>query len=363
MAHLVIAAGGTGGHIFPALAVADALRASGDTVSWLGTAEGLEARVVPEAGYDLDTLSVAGLRGNGAGRWLAAPWRLSRAVFGARRVLAQRGADAVLGMGGFAAGPGGVAARLTGRPLVIHEQNASAGLTNRALARMRPARVLAAFPGAFPERVGATVTGNPVRADIAALPEPAARFQGREGPLRILVLGGSQGALALNRTVPAAVAAMERSGEVEVHHQAGQREQEEARATYAEAGVTAEVVPFIEDMAAAYGWADLVIARSGALTVAELAAAGVGSLLVPFPHAVDDHQTRNAAYLADVGAAQLWPQDQLEVANLARALDEVAADAARGRGGLRAMATAARKRARPEAAETVAAICREVSHG
>ncbi|MFP4694973.1 undecaprenyldiphospho-muramoylpentapeptide beta-N-acetylglucosaminyltransferase, partial [Thiohalospira sp.] len=284
-------------------------------------------------------------------------------VLGARGVLARRGADAVLGMGGFAAGPGGVAARLAGRPLVIHEENASAGLTNRSLARLRPARVLSAFPGAFPERVAATVTGNPVRADIAALPEPAVRFAERTGPLRLLVLGGSQGALALNRTVPQAVAAMDQRGEVVVHHQAGRREREEAQATYREAGVSAEVVPFIEDMAAAYEWADLVIARSGALTVSELAAAGVGSLLVPFPHAVDDHQTRNAAYLADVGAAQLWPQDQLEPANLARALDEVAADAARGRGGLRAMAGAARKRARPEAAETVAAICREVSHG
>ncbi|MGM0412304.1 MAG: undecaprenyldiphospho-muramoylpentapeptide beta-N-acetylglucosaminyltransferase, partial [Pseudomonadota bacterium] len=281
MAHLVIAAGGTGGHVFPALAVADALRASGDTVSWLGTAEGLEARVVPEAGYDLDTLSVAGLRGNGAGRWLAAPWRLTRAVLGARRILAQRGADAVLGMGGFAAGPGGLAARLTGRPLIIHEQNASAGLTNRALARLRPARVLAAFPGAFPDRVPATITGNPVRTDIASLPAPAARFADRTGPLRLLVLGGSQGALALNRTVPRAVAAMQHRGEVTVHHQAGQREREEAQATYDEAGVSAEVVPFVEDMASAYGWADLVIARSGALTVAELAAAGVGSLLVP----------------------------------------------------------------------------------
>jgi UDP-N-acetylglucosamine--N-acetylmuramyl-(pentapeptide) pyrophosphoryl-undecaprenol N-acetylglucosamine transferase len=318
-APVLIMAGGTGGHVFPALAIARALRLRNEAVVWLGTERGLESRVVPPEGIALEKVRVQGLRGKGLRSWILAPLRIVVAVADAVRVLRRCQPKVVLGMGGYTAGPGGVAAWLLRRPLVIHEQNAVAGLTNRLLAGFAR-EVLEAFPGSFSASVKTKVTGNPVRADIAALPPPAERFAGRHGRLRLLVLGGSQGARALNETVAAAVALLPPDQRPEIRHQSGDATRPVAEAAYRTAAVDALVVPFISDMAEAYGWADVVLARSGALTVAELAAAGVGAVLVPFPAATDDHQTRNAAFLVDAGAATLLPQPELTAERLAAEL-------------------------------------------
>ncbi len=357
---ILIMAGGTGGHVFPALAVADALRARGATVSWLGTRAGIEARVVPAAGLPIRFLSIRGLRGKGALGWALAPLRLSRALVQAVGVLWRERPHAVLGMGGFVTGPGGVAARLLRRPLLIHEQNAVAGLTNRLLAPFA-SRVLEAFPGTFPAARHALHTGNPVRGPITALPAPQVRFTGRQGPLRLLVIGGSLGAEALNRTLPEALGQLDTAQRPQVWHQSGERLFEAARGYYRAAGVEARVVPFIEDMAAAYAWADLVLCRAGALTVTELANAGVAALLVPYPHAVDDHQTHNAESLVRAGAAQLLPQTRFDAVALREHLHAFAG--AQGRERLLEMAGAARALARPQAAEEVAKLCLEVAHG
>ena len=354
-AAVVIMAGGTGGHVFPALAVAERLRARGIAVSWLGTRRGIEADLVPRAGFEIDWISVGGLRGKGLLGWLLAPLKLALALGQALAALRRRRPDAVLGLGGFASGPGGVAARLLALPLVIHEQNAVAGLTNRLLARIAN-RVLEAFPGTFPAARGAVATGNPVRAEIAALPNPEVRLAGRDGALRLLVLGGSQGAGALNALVPAAAARL--PGRLAIRHQCGRAGFDATQAAYAAGGIAAEVLPFIDDMAAAYAWADLVLCRAGALTVAEVAAAGVGALLVPFPHAVDDHQTRNAGYLVERGAGRLLPQAGLDAERLAADLAALAED----RAGLLAMARAARAAARPDATALVAAHCLRAAH-
>lgn len=354
MMRVMIMAGGTGGHVFPALAVAAELRARGAEVFWLGTRQGLEAKVVPAAGIGMEWVSVSGLRGKGAMAWLLAPWRLLWAALQVLAVMLRQRPVVVLGMGGFVTGPGGVMTWLLRKPLVIHEQNAIAGLTNRLLAPLAQ-RVLEAFPGTFHGK-NVVHTGNPVRRAIAELPAPEDRFAGRSGALRLLVLGGSLGARALNEVVPAAIAQM--SSRPEVWHQAGNRHLDEALDHYRNVAVTARVEPFIDDMAAAYAWADLVVCRAGALTVAELAAAGVGAILVPYPHAVDDHQTRNAAYLADVGAAAVIQQRELTRDGLCELL---ASRADRSR--LLAMAQAARRLAQPQAAATVAALCWEAAHG
>ncbi len=350
---VAIAAGGTGGHVYPGLAVAEALRAEGHRVVWLGTRNGLEGRVVPAAGLDAEWLEIGGLRGKGAATLVAGPWRLAWAVAAAARALRRWRPDVVLGLGGYVAGPVGVAARMARLPLVVHEQNARAGLTNRALARLSRRGL-----NGFPEALGrGEWVGNPTRAALHRLPSPAERFAARDDAPRLLVLGGSQGAQALNRAVPAAVAACERP--VQVWHQAGEATRAEAEAGYRQAGLDADVVPFIEDMAAAYGWADLVVARAGALTVAELAAAGVPALLVPLPWAVDDHQSANAELLRSVGGARVVPQDAVANGALAEQLPALLAD----RPGLAEMATAARSVARPDAAERVARICLEVIDG
>jgi UDP-N-acetylglucosamine--N-acetylmuramyl-(pentapeptide) pyrophosphoryl-undecaprenol N-acetylglucosamine transferase len=351
-APVLIMAGGTGGHVFPALAVARALRLRNEEVVWLGTERGLESRVVPAEGIPLEKIRVRGLRGKGLLSWLLAPLRVLVAVADAIRVVRRCRPKVVLGMGGYTAGPGGLAAWLLRRPLVIHEQNAVAGLTNRLLAGFAR-EVLQAFPGAFSASVKTRVTGNPVRADIASLPEPARRFSGRTGPLRLLVLGGSQGARALNETVAGAIALLPADTRPEVRHQAGEATRPVAEAAYRAAGVEARVLPFISDMAEAYGWADLVLARSGALTVAELAAAGVGAVLVPFPAAVDDHQTRNAAFLVDAGAATLLPQSELTAGRLAAELQ-----AYLDRPELRLQrAERARALALPQATDVIVGIC------
>jgi UDP-N-acetylglucosamine--N-acetylmuramyl-(pentapeptide) pyrophosphoryl-undecaprenol N-acetylglucosamine transferase len=351
-APVLIMAGGTGGHVFPALAIARALRQRNEAVVWLGTDRGLEARVVPTEDIPLETVRVQGLRGKGLLSWIAAPLRILVAVADAVRVLRRCQPKVVLGMGGYTAGPGGVAAWLLRRPLVIHEQNAVAGLTNRLLAGFAR-EVLEAFPGSFSAGVKTRVTGNPVRADIIALPPPAERFAGRYGRLRLLVLGGSQGARALNETVAAAVALLPPEHRPEIRHQAGDATRPVAEAAYRNAAVDARVVSFINDMAEAYAWADLVLARSGALTVAELAAAGVGAVLVPFPAATDDHQTRNAAFLVDAGAATLLPQAGLTAERLAAELRTYIGD----RDLALTRARKARALAMPGATEAIVGAC------
>ncbi len=353
---ILIMAGGTGGHVFPALAIARALRLRNEAVVWLGTERGLESRVVPAEGIPFEQIRVRGLRGKGVLSWLMAPVRLLVAVSDALRVVRRCRPKVVLGMGGYTAGPGGLAAWLLRRPLVIHEQNAVAGLTNRLLAGFAR-EVLEAFPGSFSASPKTTmktrVTGNPVRADIAALPLPARRFAERSGPLRLLVLGGSQGAQALNAVVAPAIALLPATARPLIRHQAGAATHAVAEAAYRDAGILATVHSFIEDMAEAYGWADVVLARSGALTVAELAAAGVAAILVPFPAAVDDHQTRNAGYLVDAGAATLVPQSELTPARLAAELQPYLAT----RHVALARGEQARALAKPDATDTIVAAC------
>lgn len=349
---IMIAAGGTGGHVFPGLAVAQVLRARGHEVVWMGTPDSFEARTVPQQGIELRLVRVKGLRGKGALSWLGAPLRLLRALLDASAVLRAERPDVLLGMGGFAAGPGGLAAWLSRRPLVIHEQNSIAGLTNRLLARIAR-RVLEAFPGTF---AGAETVGNPVRPGFAELADPAQRLAARGLPGQVLVIGGSLGAKALNEMVPAALALMPAAQRPRVRHQGG-RTVAAAQAAYAQHGVQGEVSAFIEDMPAAYAWADLVICRAGASTVAELAAAGCAALLVPYPHAVDDHQTRNGQYLVDAGAALMVPEHMLSPALLAEMLGGLL----QRREQLATMGQAARKAAWPDAVNTIANVCLEVA--
>jgi UDP-N-acetylglucosamine--N-acetylmuramyl-(pentapeptide) pyrophosphoryl-undecaprenol N-acetylglucosamine transferase len=345
-------AGGTGGHVFPALALARLLRQRSLEVVWLGTRRGLEARLVPTEQIPIEWLSVGGLRGKGALTLLAAPFRLALALLQALGVMWRHRPLAVVGLGGFVTGPGGVAAWLARAPLIIHEQNAVAGFTNRCLAHLAR-EVLAAFPGSFGADTHARVIGNPVRREIAATAAPGVRFAGRSGATRILVIGGSQGAVRLNTIVPSALARLAATVPVQVRHQAGAGRQEAARQNYDAAGLKAEVTPFIDDMAAAYAWADLVICRAGALTVSELAAAGLGAVLVPFPAAVDDHQTSNARYLVNEGAAVLIADRELSVERLWSELVKLCT----GREKLLAMAERARSLARPQAADELAQAC------
>ncbi|WP_238382822.1 undecaprenyldiphospho-muramoylpentapeptide beta-N-acetylglucosaminyltransferase [Cognatilysobacter segetis] len=344
-ADVMILAGGTGGHIFPGLAVAHELRRRGIAVGWLGSEGGMETRLVPQHGIDVDTIAIRGVRGKGIATLIRAPFKLLSAVSAARAVLSRRGPQAVISFGGFAAGPGGLAAKLAGIPLYVHEQNRAPGMTNRVLSKMAR-RVLTGFPGTFASEA---VVGNPVREAIAQVAPPSQRFDGRSGPLRLLVLGGSQGAAALNRDVPAALASLGDRARWQVRHQCGETMVDAATAAYRDAGVDASVEPFIADMAAAYAEADLVVCRAGALTLAELCAVGVASVLVPFPQAVDDHQTKNAQFLVERGAARLLPQGAHLAAQLADTLDSLGS-----RDALRPMADAARALARPDAAVRVA---------
>jgi UDP-N-acetylglucosamine--N-acetylmuramyl-(pentapeptide) pyrophosphoryl-undecaprenol N-acetylglucosamine transferase len=355
-APILIMAGGTGGHVFPALAVARALLARNEQVVWLGTELGIEARLVPAEGIELERVRVKGLRRRGFAAWLTAPLQIVLAVWEALRILRRRRPKLVLGMGGYTAGPGGLASWLLRIPLLIHEQNAVAGLTNRLLANFAR-EVLEAFPGSFSADLKTRLTGNPVRHDITALPAPDVRLGGRSGPLRLLVLGGSQGAKALNEILGPAVALIAEAERPVIRHQTGESTYGVAEVAYRRAGVQASLHAFIADMAEAYGWADLVIARSGALTVAELAAAGVGAILVPYPAAVDDHQTRNAAYLVDAGAATLIPQDELDAERLAAELQRHIDD----RALVMQRARSARAQAKPDATADIVARCLAIS--
>jgi UDP-N-acetylglucosamine--N-acetylmuramyl-(pentapeptide) pyrophosphoryl-undecaprenol N-acetylglucosamine transferase len=349
---VMITTGGTGGHVFPGLAVAARLIARGWRVFWLGTRDGLEAKLVPQHGVEFEGIRFAGVRGKGVRRLLLGPFALLSAFRQSLAIIRRRAPDVVLGFGGFASFPGALMGVACGKPLVIHDANAVAGLANRVLAYGAD-RVLLGFPGAFSGRHAAKAewVGNPVRNDIAAVAPPEVRYRGRAGPLRLLVLGGSLGAAALNSRVPAALALLSSASRPIVTHQSGEQHIEVLRAAYAAAGVEAECVPFISDMARRYALADVVISRSGGLTVAELAAVGVAAVLVPLPVAIADEQTHNARFLVDAGGAVLMPQAELQPERLADFLRRSS------RERLLEMAIAARRVGRGDAAERVAEVC------
>jgi UDP-N-acetylglucosamine--N-acetylmuramyl-(pentapeptide) pyrophosphoryl-undecaprenol N-acetylglucosamine transferase len=350
---ILIMAGGTGGHVIPALTVAAELQQQGCEVFWLGTRRGLESQLVTKAGIPLKYIDIQGIRGKGWLGWLTAPFKILYAVWQAHRVIRELRPNSVLGMGGFVSGPGGIAAWLNRIPLIIHEQNAIAGMTNRYLARVA-ARVCEAFPNTFPTRRKKTITtGNPVRSNIATLPQPQQRLQPSGNILHILVLGGSQGARMLNRVVPESLSLLPGDSQIEVRHQTGQQHVDNAKTHYRAYCINASIEPFIEDMMSAYAWADLVICRAGALTIAEVAAVGVAAILVPYPHAVDDHQTVNAHYLTDAKAAILLPETQLTALALANQINTLYAD----RQTLLNMAIAARDKANIHATHAVVAAC------
>lgn len=355
---IMIMAGGTGGHVYPALAVADYFRAKGVPLFWLGTAQGLEARVVPEQNIELLTIRIGGARGKGLLRLLLAPGAAFIAVLQALCLCLRRRPAAALGMGGFASGPGGIAAWLLRVPLLIHEQNRIPGTTNRILARFAT-KIMQGFPEAFSPGRQAVTTGNPVRQEIANLPAVKPRADGTPGALRVLVLGGSQGARKLNQIVPQGLKRLSRGTRLEARHQCGRGQDSETAERYRNLGLeTVRVEPFITDMAAAYAWADVAICRAGALTIAELCAAGLASVLVPFPHAIDDHQTANARYLSERGGAALLPENELTAERLETLLADLATADKRGD-----MARKAKELARPGAAEAVGRFCLEAAHG
>ena len=353
---ILIMAGGTGGHIFPALAVADILRAQGWRVTWLGAPFSMEAELVPRHGYEMVWIRFSGVRRKGLLRLLRLPFDLLLAMWQSAAAILRKRPDVVLGMGGYITFPGGVMAALLRRPLVIHEQNSVAGLSNRMLAHIAQ-KVISGFPDVLPRAIWC---GNPVRGDIAALPAPEQRYAARSGRLQVLVIGGSLGAKAINETLPQALALLAPELRPDVLHQTGKQHYPAVQQAYQRAGVQAEIKPFMDEMAKHYGSADLVICRAGALTVAELAAAGVASILIPFPFAVDDHQTRNAEFLSRHGAAVLLPQSELNAEKLAALLQDLG-DKELGREKLLAMAQQARALAKADAAAAVAAICEEVA--
>ena len=349
---VLIMAGGTGGHVFPALAVANVLRDRGVAVIWLGVPGSMESRLVPANGFPIEWVRVAGIRGKGLGAWLLAPVRVIKAVAQAMGVLRRVQPRSVLGLGGYVSGPGGIAAWLLRVPLLIHEQNAIAGLTNRWLARLA-SQALEAFPGSFGPKVRARAIGNPVRADIAGVAAPQVRLAGRESRSRLLVFGGSQGALRLNFAVPQALARVAPEIRPQIRHQTGERGLEAASAAYADARVEAEVLPFIDDMAEALSWADLAVCRAGAMTVAELQAAGLGAIFVPLAVATDDHQTKNAEAMVKSGAARLIQERDLTPERLGEVISELIVDRAR----LLKMAEAARRLRVVDAAAQLADLC------
>jgi len=350
---ILIMAGGTGGHVFPGLAVADEMRGRGWNVVWMGARGGIESRLVPARGYPVEWIRVAALRGKGLAAKLLLPFNLLVGFWQSARAILRHRPDVVLGMGGYVAFPGGMMAALLARPLAVHEQNAVAGLANRVLAGVAD-RSLAAFPDSLKN---AEWTGNPVRAEIAAIAQPAARYAGRSGPLRLLVVGGSLGAQALNDAVPKALALIAENVRPSVLHQAGEKNLDALKNNYRSSGVRGELLAFIDDMAQRYAEADLVICRAGAMTIAEISAGGMASVLVPYPHAVDDHQSANARYLSEQGAAILVAQEDLTaegLAGLIRSLDREA---------LLVMAEKARFLGKPDAARVVADRCAELVMG
>jgi UDP-N-acetylglucosamine--N-acetylmuramyl-(pentapeptide) pyrophosphoryl-undecaprenol N-acetylglucosamine transferase len=344
-------AGGTGGHIFPGLAVAEYLRERGWNVSWLGNVKGMEYRLVPPKGFAFESIQFGGLRGKGIKTLLLLPFNLLRAFWQSIQVLRRVKPDVVLGMGGYVTFPAGMMSVLLGKPLVLHEQNSIAGLANKVLTKVAD-KTLCAFPNALP---GAIWLGNPLRAGMSQIEAPQVRYSARSGRLQILVVGGSLGAAALNEVVPEALAKIPAESRPSVIHQAGEKHLDQLRQKYASLNVEAEVVSFIDDMVNAYANADLVICRAGAMTVAEISAVGVASYLVPFPFAVDDHQTSNAQFLSDAGAAVLMPQVDMTATSLAAYLQTV------DRTKLSTMAECALSQAKPNATKDVAEICQMLS--
>ena len=347
----LVMAGGTGGHIFPGLAVAEALRGRGWRVHWLGAPGSMESQLVPPRGFPLETIDFSGVRGKGPVTLALLPLRLLRAFWQSLQVVRRVQPSVVVGLGGYITFPGGMMGVLLGKPLVLHEQNSVAGMANKVLAGVAD-RVYTAFPNAMPK--GKWV-GNPLRSAFLNQPEPAVRFAGRSGPLKLLVVGGSLGAKALNEIVPKALALIAPERRPQVLHQSGAKQIDELRANYAAAGVPAELTPFIEDTAAAFAEADLVICRAGASTVTELAAIGAAAIYVPFPHAVDDHQTTNARFIVDAGGGWLVPQGELTPQQLARMLEQL------DRGELLQRAQAAKKMQKTEATAQIVAACEELA--
>ena len=349
---LLVMAGGTGGHIMPALAVSETLRSEGWRVVWMGNETGMEGRLIPARNFETAWIRFGALRGKGGLQKLLLPLNLLRGFWQAANAIRRVKPNVVLGFGGYVTFPGGMMASLLNKPFVIHEQNAIAGLANRVLSKVAD-RVLCGFPKALGE--DSQWVGNPVRASICALPSPIVRWSHRQGPLSILVVGGSLGAAALNEVVPKALSMLPSDLHIQVLHQAGEKHLANLQKNYANATFQVRCVTFIDDMAAAYADADVVICRSGALTVAELAAAGCASILVPFPHAVDDHQTRNARFLSDKGAALLVPQNEMTPEHLVKILSGLSRDT------LREMAEKAKSLAKPEATDEVARICKDIA--
>ena len=347
----LIMAGGTGGHIFPGLAVAQALRERGWTVHWLGAPGSMEERLVPPRGFALELVEFSGVRGKGMASLLGLPLRLGKALAQARAVLRRVKPDVVVGMGGYITVPGGLAAVLAGVPIVLHEQNSVAGMSNKLLARFAK-RVFSAFPNAI---AGGQWVGNPLRAEFTQQAEPAARFAGRSGPLRLLVVGGSLGAKALNEVVPQALALIPEATRPQVTHQSGAKQIDALQANYTAAGVQATLTPFIDGAAQAYAEADVIVCRAGASTVTELAAVGAAAVFVPFPAAVDDHQTANARFLVDAGAGWLVQQSVLSAQKLAEMLENMQ------RSTLVEKAQKAKTMQKLEAAQAVADACEEVA--
>lgn len=355
MKRLLIIAGGTGGHIFPALAVARKLREQGVEVYWLGSHGGLEDKLVASE-FPMGYITIRGLRGKGLLQKLLAPWQLLRATYQAYRYLRKIKPDVVLGMGGYVSGPGGVAAWLYRVPLIIHEQNSIAGYTNRALSKIAKL-VLEAFPNTFPTTSKVITTGNPIRAELINVPVPQTRFANRQGPLRILVLGGSQGAGAINEAMLAAVENYPQKNELSIWHQTGSRHYDAVKNAYEKISVDAKVNAFIDDMMSAYCWADLVICRAGALTVSEIASVGVASVFVPYPYAVDDHQLHNSRYLERAGAAIIIVERTLTKERLMQLFEQFSRDRQR----LLTMAECARNFAQPKAVDQVIAQCQKLA--
>lgn len=351
---IIFMAGGTGGHVFPALAVARELAKRGFDIEWLGTKRGIEAQLVPAAGFPLHYLDIAGIRGKGLVAKLMAPWKLLCAVIQAAKIMLNAHPSIAVGLGGFASGPGGIAAKLLHLPLIIHEQNARAGTTNKWLSRWAN-KVLTAFPDVLAHAV---TIGNPIREDIVALPIPESRFAKREGPCRLLILGGSLGAQAINELIPATMHLLPASKRPLIRHQAGKRHHQATLSDYKKRQLDAEVMEFIDDVAAALAWADLVICRAGALTVSEIAAAGIAAIFIPFPHAIDDHQTANAEWLSQTGAAILQQQQDLNPEIMLQILEPLLND----RHGLVKMASKARAMAKPDATQRFADICQEFAY-
>jgi UDP-N-acetylglucosamine--N-acetylmuramyl-(pentapeptide) pyrophosphoryl-undecaprenol N-acetylglucosamine transferase len=345
----LVMAGGTGGHIFPGLAVALELRQRGWRVHWLGAPHSMESKLVPQRGLPLELIAFSGVRGKGLKRWLQLPLQLVRALWQSRQVLRRVQPDVVIGLGGYITLPGGLAAALSGKPLLLHEQNSVAGMANKVLAQWAQ-RVFSAFPSAL--KHGQWV-GNPLRSEFLQLPAPEQRFAGRTGPLRVVVVGGSLGAKALNDIVPQALARMAPQSRPMVTHQSGEKQMDALRSNYQAAGVAAELLPFIDNTAQAFADADLVICRAGASTVTEIAAVGAAACFVPFPFAVDDHQTYNARFLVDQGAGWLMPQQQLTADSLAAFLGQL------DRTELLQRACNAKKMQQLQATDRMVAACEE----